>query len=154
MDLNKILEGVENKEELIKQIESEMGKEFVPRTEFNTKNTELKELQKQLGEVNTGLEGLTKEKATHEQTVAELNAKIAEYEMAAMRNRIALEVGVPYEMASRLFGDDEQGIRDDAAALVKLIGKQTPTPPLRSTEPDGDDSDAPYRALLRNMEGE
>ena len=42
MDLKKILGNVENHEELIRQIEAEVGKEFVPRKEFNEKNTALK----------------------------------------------------------------------------------------------------------------
>lgn len=155
MDLNKILANVENKEELIKQIEVELGKDYVPRSEFNKKNDDLKTLEKQVGELNTSLETLTKEKATHDQTVADLTSKVSTYEMASLKARIAHETGIPYELASRLSGDDEAAIRKDAEALSGFIKNNQQLPPLKSTESSvGDDEDAPYRETLNKLKGE
>ena len=108
MDLSKILGGLENGPELIKQIEAEIGKEFVPRSEFNAKNTELKERDKQLGELKNQLDESTKGKDTYDKTIAELNGKITKYELASIRARVAHEEGIPYEMAERLTGEDEK----------------------------------------------
>lgn len=62
MDLSKILGHLENNAELIKQIESEVGRDFVPRTDFNAKNNELKNLEKQVGDLNSNITSLSKKK--------------------------------------------------------------------------------------------
>lgn len=154
MDLSKILGNLENGAELIRQVEAELGKEFVPRTEFNAKNAEVKALEKQLGEINSSMDTLTKEKGTHEQTVAELTGKIATFESAALKSRIAYEMGVPLELAGRLTGDDEPAIRADAESIMKLVQRQTP-PPLRSTEPPAGNSEKQeFKSLLSGLRGE
>lgn len=155
MDLGKILAAVENKDELIKQIEAEIGKDYVPRTEFNAKNTELKSMEKQLGEMSTNLDAMTKDKANFEKQVGELTEKVGGFEKSSMKTRIAHEMGLPYELANRLSGDDEKAIRADAESLSGIVKKQTPTPPLKSTETKpADNKDAAFKSLLTNLKGE
>lgn len=154
MDLKKILDGLENKDELIRQIESEIGKEFVPRSEFNSKNQELKERDKQINELKTSHDELSKKSADYDKTVAELTGKVSKYEITALKSRIALEKGIPYELATRLTGDDEKTLREDAESLVKLIDSKQPAPPLKSTEPAGTNKDSAYKSLLNGLKGE
>lgn len=153
MDLAKILEGIENKDELIKQINAEVGREFVPRSEFNSKNSEVKELQKQLGEMSTNYEGMAKSKADWDKQIAELNAQVTSYQTAALKSKIAHEVGIPYELASRLSGEDEKSLRADAEVLAGFIKSQQPQQPLKSTEPAsvGSDANSGYKTLLENI---
>lgn len=157
MDLSRILGDIENKDELIRQIEAELGKEFVPRTEFNAKNTEVKSLEKQVGELNSNLTSLSKEKESFDKTLTDLNGEVKTYKLRDMKIRIAREKGIPYEMADRLTGEDEKALATDADSLSKLIStvsKPTVPPPLRSTEPTGDGKDSAYKALLTNIKGE
>ena len=157
MDLNKILGHLENSAELIKQIELEVGRDFVPRTDFNAKNTELKNLEKQVGELNSNLTSLSKEKESFDKTLADLNGEVKAYKLRDMKIRIAREKGIPYEMADRLTGEDEKALAADADSLSKLIStvsKPTAPPPLKSTEPTGDGKDSAYKALLTNIKGE
>ena len=154
MDLTKILGGLENGAELIKQIEAEVGREYVPRTEFNAKNAEVKDRDKQLGELKTQLDEATKWKADYDKTIAELTGKVGTYELASLKARIAHEVGLPYDLANRLTGEDEKALRADAESLAKLIHTKPSAPPLRSTEPAGDGKDAAYKSLLSNIKGE
>ncbi len=157
MDLSKILGHLENSAELIKQIESEVGRDFVPRTDFNAKNTELKNLEKQVGELNSNLTSLSKEKENFDKTLADLNGEVKTYKLRDMKIRIAREKGIPYEMADRLAGEDEKALAADADSLSKLIStvsKPTAPPPLKSTEPTGDGKDSAYKALLTNIKGE
>lgn len=150
MDLSKILGQLENGAELIKAIEAEVGKEFVPRSEFNAKNNELKERDKQIKELNASLD----EVAAKDQTIAELTGKVATFESAALKSRIAYEMGVPFELAGRLTGDDEPAIRADAESIMKLVQRQTP-PPLRSTEPPAGNSEKQeFKSLLSGLRGE
>ena len=157
MDLNKILGHLENSAELIKQIELEVGRDFVPRTDFNAKNTELKNLEKQVGELNSNLTSLSKEKESFDKTLADLNGEVKTYKLRDMKIRIAREKGIPYEMADRLTGEDEKALAADADALSKLIStvsKPTVPPPLKSTEPTGDGKDAAYKKLLNGLKGD
>lgn len=150
MDLTKILGELENGAELIKAIEAEVGKEFVPRSEFNAKNNELKERDKQIKELNASLD----EVAAKDQMIAELTSKVSTFESAALKSRIAYEMGVPLELAGRLTGDDEAAIRADAESIMKLVQRQTP-PPLRSTEPPAGNSEKQeFKSLLSGLRGE
>ncbi len=157
MDLSKILGHLENSAELIKQIESEVGRDFVPRTDFNAKNTELKNLEKQVGELNSNLTSLSKEKENFDKTLTDLNGEVKTYKLRDMKIRIAREKGIPYEMADRLTGEDEKALTADADSLSKLIStvsKPTVPPPLKSTEPTGDGKDSAYKSLLNGLKGE
>ena len=62
--------------------------------------------------------------------------------------RIAHEIGIPYELASRLTGEDEATIRKDAESLSKVIGRSGAVAPLGSTEPVPVD---PKKAALKSL---
>lgn len=155
MDLAKILANVEGKDELIKQIEAEVGREYVPRTDFNAKNNELKEAQRQLGDMTTNFNTLSNEKKTWDTTVADLNEKISGYEKSALKTKVAHEEGLPYELANRLIGDDEASLRADAKSLSALVTTKQPLPPQQSKDKKlAEGEDAPYKELLSSIKGE
>ena len=154
LDLKKILGNVENSDDLIRQIESEIGKEYVPRSEFNAKNQELKDKEKQLGERKASHDDLAKKSGEYDKTIADLTGKVSNYELSSLKARIAHEKGIPYELAGRLTGEDEKSLREDAETLSKHVSKGQPVPPLKSTEPAGDGKDASYKALLNGLKGE
>lgn len=153
MDLKNLLGHLENHEELIKQIETELGKDYVPRSEFNAKNASVKELEKQLNDLNENLTKTTDEKATLEQSIADLTNKVSTSELKALKSQIAYERGLPFELANRLTGDDEDALRADADNLSKLVMKRS-TPPLKSTEPIAEGKDAAYKQMLNKLKGE
>jgi len=154
MDLKKLLENIENKDEIIKQIETEIGKEYVPRTEFNTKNTELKELGTKFEKLKISNDEFTTKTSDFDKTIADLTGKVSSYELASLKAKIAHQKGIPYELAGRLTGDDEATLIQDADSLSKLIDKKQPLPPLKSTETNVDSEDASYKTLLSNLKGE
>lgn len=152
MDLAKILSGVENSEELIKKIQAEIGADYVPRTEFNKKNDELKAAETRLTGLETANTALEGKKTEWETQVAELNGKIKAFETAALKSRIAHEAGLPYDLAGRLNGDTEEAIKADAEKLSALFKKSKPSEPLKDTEPQGvGGEDAAYKQLLREI---
>lgn len=153
MDLSKILVNVENNAELIKQIEAEIGKEYVPRTEFNTKNEALKAAEKQLGELNTSMAESKKASEEAIKTIEELTAAKAKYELSSLKTRIAHEKGIPYDLVDRLQGEDEKSIGADANKLAELLNNQKPPQPEGAAEPNRGEEDA-YKQLLQGIEGE
>lgn len=151
MDLNKILEGLENKEELIKAINAEIGKEFVPRTDFNAKNEELKKATKELSEKNTALEGFNTSKTEFEKQISELSGKVKGYELNSLKTKIALESGIPYNMVDRLKGEDEKTIKEDAAVMAGFLKSQQPEQPLKETETKINNEESAYKTMLNNL---
>lgn len=84
--------------------------------------------------------------------VKKKDAQIKSYETASVKTRIASEVGLPYEMAARLSGEDEESIRKDAQALQKLMGRK-PVAPMADPEGSKGDKDAGLRTMLRQLNG-
>lgn len=89
----------------------------------------------------------------NKQSIQELQTKNAKYETDSAKTRIAQEYGIPYEMASRLTGTDEESIRKDAEAFAKsLSSARKSTAPLRSTEdPLKDTKDEAYLKLAKSL---
>lgn len=105
--------------------------------------TQLADYGKKLADAQEAAKG-------HNTEVANLQAKIKEYETASVKARIANEVGLPYELAGRLAGDSEEAIRQDAETMAKFISK--PAAPMRSTaQPVGDNIEEAYRALANSL---
>lgn len=86
-------------------------------------------------------------------TIDGLNARVRGYETASVKTRIAHEVGLPYELADRLTGDDEKAIREDAEKLTKLMGAGKAGAPAANPEPTQakTGTEAAYQTLLNNM---
>lgn len=111
---------------------------------------------KQIGDLNGALTTANEKAAKYDADIAEKDAKIKSYETASVKTRIAHEMGLPYEMHSRLNGETEDEIRKDAEALAKLF-KASGTAPMASAEPKVKETDsrtAAYKEMLRQMKGE
>ena len=83
------------------------------------------------------------------------DALIQKYESDSVKTRIANELGIPYELAVRLNGTDEESIRKDAETLRGIIGTQRkPVAPLMKEGDQGDETDAALKTMLSEMKGE
>lgn len=82
----------------------------------------LADLRKQMGSLLTPEQVQDKDKAANDAlALAQANA------LLASKYRVALQEGLPADLADRLMGDNEDALREDAARLKALLG--TPTPP-------------------------
>ena len=135
----------------IKRERETLSKKYTDYDELKERNTAY---EKQLGELKSSLEKLTKKTSEYDKTVADLTGKISSYELTSLNPRIAHEMGIPYELSGRLTGNDEKELRSDAESLSKLVSAGKPTPPLKSTEPPVDGKDAAYKQLLSGLKGE
>jgi septal ring factor EnvC (AmiA/AmiB activator) len=125
-------------------------KQYADYAEIKARN---QELETEVGTLKAALAESNEKAGKYDKDISELNAKIAGYETANLKTKIALELGIPYNLAGRLVGDDEKAIRADAESLSKLIKTQTP-PPLKSTEPTGTGEGAELRNLMKELRGE
>lgn len=114
-------------------------------------------LKAQLGESGKALEQSKKDLEGFNAQIEALNGKVSQYELAKMKTTIALQNGIPYDLANRLQGEDEASILEDAKNLAGLMGRVEPVAPLKSTEPRSTNTEnSAYLALLENLnlEGE
>ena len=85
-------------------------------------------LEQQLADLNTTLET---EKSTLQEQIQTLEKESNTYKTNDMKLRIALENNIPYELANKLSGEDEESLRQDAQTLANYIAKPETVAPLK-----------------------
>ena len=106
--------------------------------------------EKKIAEMQQDIDGNDKTPGYKKQ-IAELQGKVKGYETNSVKMRIAHENGIPYELAGRLIGDNEEAIKKDAEGLAKLIKATKPTAPLAN--PDSAKLDTKKAAMKKMLEG-
>jgi hypothetical protein len=88
-------------------------------------------LEKQLKAFQGEREAAEAEKLTEleraQKAAKEASERLAEYEKTTMRQKVALDTGLPAALVGRLQGDDEESLIADAESLMALLN--TPTTP-------------------------
>lgn len=92
---------------------------------------------------------LTGKVSDYEKQIGELKGKLSKSETDSAKTRIAYELGLPFEMCSRLVGTTEEEIRKDAEALSKFV-RVSPPAPLYN--PEGGQSSAKDAALKQMVQ--
>lgn len=148
------LENLKLDKEIIDQIMAENGKDIQAHQEkysdYEKIKTNYKSLESENAALKATMEETTKASQGYEQSINELNAKISGYETSNLKTKIALQYGIPYDLAGRLVGEDENSITEDAKKLAELVKSSDPVPPLKTTEPQGAKDDG-YKSLLQNL---
>ncbi|MDU2829528.1 MAG: hypothetical protein E7C03_03500 [Anaerococcus sp.] len=93
-----------------------------------------------------------------DETIKGLNEKISAFERADVKRNIALEYGLPFKLADKISGDDEDSMKKDAEVMAKYFSesKKSYEPPLKTYENKVDEKDQALKKLLDglDMEGE
>ena len=88
-------------------------------------------LDKQLKAFQAERDAAEAEKLTEleraQKAAKEASERLAEYEKTTMRQKVALDAGLPAALVARLQGDDEESLIADAESLMALLN--TPTTP-------------------------
>ncbi len=114
--------------------------------ELSVAKASVSDLTTKLEEANNTIGGFDAERN-------DLNSKIKSHETNSVKMGIALELGINPKLASKLTGEDEEAIREDAENLIKLMGGNG-IPPMADPEPTIDDEKESYRKLLKSIKGE
>ena len=136
-----------------------MAEEFKPITtqeEFNTAISARLERERQkfadYEDLKAQVGTLTTERDTYKQQVDERDAKIRKYETDSVKTRIAAEKGLPASMASRLAGETEEEITQDADNLAQIFRTvKGPAPMFEGGNGGGKDIDEALRQMLQSM---
>ena len=138
------------KERLTRDREAQAKKTAEKYADYEDLKAKTAEYEKQIA----GFAEQLKSVEEKDKKIAELEGSVKKYEISALKTRIAHESGLDYSLASRLNGDTEDEIRNDAKSLSDTIGKmKTSAAPAKSTEPAGaaGKTNAGYQALLSSL---
>lgn len=137
--------------ERLKRQKESISKQYTDYEELKTKNVDL---EKELTELKKSLESSTSSKTELEKQIEELTEKVKAHDLSSLKIKYALENGIPYNLAGRISGDDEESIKADAQSLSDFFKSQTPPPPLKNTETNAKGEDVAYQNILKGLKGE
>lgn len=122
--------------ERIRRAESKAAEKYA---DYDSVKHQNDELTAQIADLTKQIKAKDEAISSNKEIVDNLNAKIKDYETRSVKTRIAHEVGLPYQLADKLSGEDEDAIREDAKKMASFI--KTPAAPIGSVEPTHEDSD-------------
>lgn len=82
---------------------------------------------------------------------AELQKVSDGYKASQLKTQIAVRNGLPYDLAERLQGSDEESLQADAERLSAFVKQKQVVAPMKSNEPEVDSSTAAARQVLRQL---
>ena len=144
------------RETVEKKLRESIEKEYLEKYgDYEELKTKTDEYGRQIEGFNQTIKDNSEKIAGYEKSSGEMQAKLKKYEMDSMKMKIAHEAGIPFELASRLSGEDEAAIRKDAESISKFISKKKTSAPLASADPEKLDSkQIAMKSMLDNLKGE
>lgn len=110
------------------------------------------QVQDENSSLKSALETSKQETESSNKQIADLEAKISGYETENLRTRIALQNGLPFDLADRLQGTDEESLKADAERLASFIKPIGHVAPMRNLEPALEkNEDTSYKNLVQGL---
>ena len=123
-------------------------------TDYDQLKTAKADLESQVGTLQSTIEQSKSGQEDYTKQISDLTSKVAGYETANLRTRIALQNGLPFDLADRLVGEDEESIKADAERLSSFVAKPH-SAPLKDVEPNiQKDENSAYRKLVEGLKTE
>lgn len=139
----------EDFDRIIKERLERERKKFADYDEIKKKNTEYEET---IATMTKAAEESSKKYANYEKEKQEMQGKLKGYETNSVKMRIAHEYNIPFELANRLSGENEEDIKNDAQTLSKYLSGASQTAPLRDSEtPVGESKQEALRAFTNTL---
>ena len=144
---------IETQEELDNIVKERLRREREKFGDYDDLKKRVSELESENGALKATVEETKQTIAKSDAQITELQGQVSNYETASLRTRIALQNGLPYDLADRLQGADEEALRADAERLAGFMRPATLQAPLRDTEPAiGDDKTMQMKQMLRDLQ--
>ncbi len=143
---------ITTQEELDAILKARLARQKEQYADYDKIKSRLAVLEEENVALKSTIETSSQSKADYDKQVEALQAQISGYETEALRTKVALSAGLPYDLASRLRGDDEDAMRADAETLAGFLKASEPKAPLKSTEPATiDPKKAGMQAMLEQL---
>lgn len=111
--------------------------------------SDYEELKSKVSDYEKQIASFQKTNSAATKQIDELSAKVQKYETNSVKTRVALEAGIPFELADKITGKDEAEMVEDAKRLAGYLGAR-PTAPLANPEPAAD-KNAEMKSFLRQI---
>lgn len=136
----KVIETQEQLDAIIKdriaRAEENAEKKYAEKyADYDSIKAQLSEKDEQITALSSQLKETTDKVAGYDGQIKELEGKISAYATDAVKTRVAHEMGLPYELAGRLNGSNEEEIQADAKKFRDAIKTTRPAAPLGAAEP-------------------
>ncbi|WP_455161352.1 capsid assembly scaffolding protein Gp46 family protein [Streptococcus timonensis] len=126
---------ITTQEEFDAAIKERLSREKAKYSDYDQLKSRVTELETENVGLKSTIEANNQSKADADKQLEDLQNQISGYEMANLRTRVALQHGLPYDLADRLQGTDEESFKADAERLVGYIKTSQPVAPIRDSEP-------------------
>lgn len=153
----KIIETQEQFDSMVKD-RVERAKESA-RKEFAEQIKAMESMKEQLTGKDTELtalkakiDDLSAEKAKTDESYKSMQNELSKVKLDALKQKIAIEEGVPIEIANRLTGDDEETIRKDAEMFKGFAGSKRVPPGFNQEDKAESELEEGFRAMARATE--
>lgn len=144
---------IETQEELDNIVKERIRREREKYSDYEELKNRVSELETENSALKSTVEDDKQTRADLDAQITDLQGKVTNYETASLRTRIALQNGLPYDLADRLQGTDEEALKADAERLAGFMRPATPQAPLRDTEPPiGDNKEMQMKQMLRDLQ--
>ena len=143
---------IETQEELDAIIKNRLERVKEKYSDYDDIKALVVQVQDENSSLKSALEASKQETESSNKQIADLEAKISGYETENLRTRIALQNGLPFDLADRLQGTDEESLKADAERLASFIKPVEPVAPMRVVEPQiGDNKTSQMKSMLREL---
>ena len=129
------------------------------RKEFETQLADLEQTKEQLTSKDSEIEALKAkitdfegEKKASEESYQSMQKELSELKLKALKTRVAMDAGLPADLADRLTGEDEETLKADAEKLAPFVGSKKVAPSFKTEEVPTDPAEAGYREMAQLFE--
>ena len=123
--------------------------------EYEALKEENSKLQTELEQKNQFIEENKKETSMRTEDYENLEKELSSLKLQQLKQKIAINNGIPLDLANRLSGEDEETLLEDAKTLSGFINSNPTPQPLKSVEDTNvNDEDMAYRQLLNQIQGD
>ena len=127
--------------------------------EFETQLKDLEQLKESVTAKETEIDtlkakitDLEAEKKTNGESYQSMQKELSQVKLSALKQRIAIDAGIPLEMADRLNGEDEESIKKDAEKVKGFWGAKHVAPSFKTEEVPTDPTEAGFREMAQLFE--
>lgn len=84
-------------------------------------------------------------------SIDDLKQEIESYKLKDIKTNIAVQAGIPLELASRLSGSTEEEIKADAEKIAGFVNTKQPLPLKHTEPPKADAEESAYANMLEKL---
>lgn len=143
---------IETQEQLNEIIKKRLEREKLKVADYDDLAEKVKNLEADNLNLKNTIKTYKENEGTNLNKISELEKSVSSWEHKALKQKVAISHNLPFELASRLEGDSEESLNEDAERLASLVNlsKSTTqyTQPLADPEQNVNATDAAWKGML------